>query len=130
MRLNRLSRFCTLHCNVIHFQTIYILSSNFVSVIFMSIIFSQPGSCLFPILLYRQLAVVSPVYAKYLLQITYCLLVRDFVTDCKCLMYACTFISALNYCSPTHLITYLLSYLLSYLQNAFLLFEFSRPSVG
>jgi len=28
---------CTLHCNVIYFQTIYILSSNF-----MSVIFSQP----------------------------------------------------------------------------------------
>jgi len=29
---------CTLHCNVIYFQTIYILSSNF-----MSVIFSQPS---------------------------------------------------------------------------------------
>ena len=30
---------CTLHCNVIYFQTIYILSSNF-----MSVIFSAPGT--------------------------------------------------------------------------------------
>jgi len=33
---------CTLQCNVTYFQTIYILSSNIMSVNFMSIIFSQP----------------------------------------------------------------------------------------